>query len=345
MPKTKIICTLGPASNNKTVLRKMMLCGMDIVRLNFSHGSHAEHANRIKLIRELNRNYRRRIKILQDLEGYRIRIGRLKPEGGIELKKKKIYRLTNRSIFAEGDAIPFDYKGPLSAIRPGSLIFIDDGNIALVVKSGSRADLKVEVIVGGLLKEHKGVNIPEVNLKFKGLTEKDKIDLKFGIEHNVDFIAQSFVRDRHDMLGLRQFIGPGLKNCKLIAKVENRQGIKNIDGIIDVSEGIMIARGDMGVSLPIYEIPMIQKMIIKKCNQRRKLVITATQMLESMTQNIRPTRAEVTDVANAILDGTDLVMLSAETAVGKYPAESVRMMNSVIKYTEASMRGKHADIG
>lgn len=345
MPRTKIICTLGPASSNRTVLRKMMLCGMDIVRLNFSHGSHAEHANRIKLIKELNRNYRRHIKILQDLEGYRIRIGRLKAREGIELKKKKIYCLTSKVSAAEGNTIPFDYKGSLSAIRPGSLVFIDDGNIALVVKSGSRTDLKVEVIVGGLLKEHKGVNIPDASLKFKGLTEKDKADLLFGIRCGVDFIAQSFVRDKKDMLELRQFIGPGFKNCKLIAKIENRQGIKNIDSIMDASEGIMIARGDMGVSLPIYEIPMIQKMIIRKCNHRRKFVITATQMLESMTQNTRPTRAEVTDIANAILDGTDMVMLSAESAVGRYPVESVKMMNSIIKYTEASVREKYADIG
>jgi len=345
MPRTKIICTLGPASSNRTVLRKMMLCGMDIVRLNFSHGSHAEHSNRIKLIRELNLKYRRHIKILQDLEGYRVRIGRFKGRDSIELKKKKIYCLTNRYVLGEGDIIPFDYKGPLSVIRPGSFIFIDDGNISLVVKSNSKANLKVEVIAGGVLKEHKGVNIPDVNLKFRGLSEKDKIDLQFGIEQKVDFIAQSFVRDKQDMLQLRKFIGPRLKGCKLIAKIENRQGVRNIEQIIDISDGIMIARGDMGVSLPIYEIPVIQKMIIKRCNHKHRFVITATQMLESMTQHLRPTRAEVTDVANAILDGSDIVMLSAESAVGKYPVESVKMMNSIIKYTEAFMRRGHADIG
>lgn len=354
MVKTKIISTLGPASTHRTILRNMMLAGMDVVRLNFSHGSIPEHKKRIDLIRGLNRKYRRHIRILQDLEGYRIRIGKfsrseVKVIGGIpreaggdkkqiELKKRQIILLTNNEKLREKGLILFDYFGPLKDIKAGSFVYIDDGNIALKVQSASKNYIKTEVVVPGILKENKGVNIPDINLKFKTLTDKDKIDLEFGIKERVDFIAQSFVRNQRDILNIRNFLSERGFNCQLIAKIENREGIKNIDKILNVSDGIMIARGDMGVSLPIYEIPIIQKLIIKKCNQKNKFVITATQMLESMTERIRPTRAEVTDVANAILDGTDYVMLSAETAVGKYPVETVRMMNKIIKFTEESTK-------
>ncbi|MBM3249423.1 MAG: pyruvate kinase [Candidatus Omnitrophica bacterium] len=334
--KTKIICTIGPVSGNETVLRKMMLCGMDVARLNFSHGSHPEHLKRIEMIRKLNRKYRRRIRILQDLEGYRIRIGELKPESGIPLKKRQRLFLTREKIVGDGAVIPFDYEGDLKAIKKGRHIFIDDGYIALLVKRSGSKIIETEVLVPGVLKEHKGVNIPDVSLKFKGLTDKDREDIHFGIRHGVDYIAQSFVRDASDILPIRQMLGEAHPDCKIIAKIENRQGIKNIDEIIEVCDGIMIARGDMGVSLPIYEIPVMQKRIIRKCNRAKRFVITATQMLESMTEHIRPTRAEVTDVANAILDGSDFVMLSAETAAGKYPAETVRMMNQIIKFTEGA---------
>ncbi len=337
MVKAKIICTLGPASTHPTILRKMILAGMDVVRLNFSHGSILEHKKRLDLIRELNKKYKRHIRILQDLEGYRIRIGKFKDKKQIELKKRQTIFLTNQEKLTEKGLIPFDYLGPLKDIKIGNFIYIDDGNIALKVKSASKNYIKAEVVVPGTLKENKGVNIPGVNLKFKSLTDKDKIDLEFGIKERVDFIAQSFVRNKQDILNIRNFLSERGFNCQLIAKIENREGIKNIDEILKVSDGIMIARGDMGVSLPIYEIPIIQKLIIKKCNQKNKFVITATQMLESMTERIRPTRAEVTDVANAILDGTDYVMLSAETAVGNYPVETVQMMNKIIKFTEESM--------
>jgi len=335
MVKTKIICTIGPASGNKTILRKMMLAGMDVARLNFSHASHAEHKQRIVLIRQLNKRYRRHIRILQDLEGYRIRIGKFKSPQPIALRKRKIISLTNENILGDSNIIPFDYAGSLKNIKAGCRIFIDDGNIELLVKKSTKKELCAEVVVGGILKEHKGVNIPDVNLKFKGFKYKDKIDIEFGIENKVDYIAQSFVRSAEDMLELKKAIHGRLPGCKLIAKIENRQGINNIDEILEVSEGIMIARGDMGVSIPIYEIPIVQKKIIKKCNRASKFVITATQMLESMTQELRPTRAEVTDIANAILDGSDFVMLSAETAAGKYPVQAVKMMNEIIKFTEA----------
>ena len=232
----------------------------------------------------------------------------------------------------EGNIIPFDYEGPLGEIKSGQFIYIDDGNIALMVTGHRKKTLKTKVIVGGLLKEHKGVNIPGVRLTFKGLSEKDRRDIGFCVENEVDYIAQSFVRTKDDILRIRELLFD--KDIQLIAKIENREGIKNIDEIINTSDGIMIARGDMGVSLPIYEIPIIQKEIIKKCNKAKKFVITATQMLESMTENRLPTRAEVTDVANAVIDGSDYVMLSAETAVGHHPVETVRMMNKIIKFTE-----------
>jgi len=339
--KTKIICTIGPASDSVTILRKMMFSGMDVARLNFSHGTHSDHLGYIKAIRALNKKYRRHIRILQDLEGYRIRIGRFKDKEVIELKKRQILYLTNAGILGDNQIIPFDYKGNLKDIKPGSRIFIDDGNIELVVKKSLKKYLVVQVVIPGILKEHKGINIPDTILKFKGLTEKDKQDLEFGIRNKVDFIAQSFVRDKFDILPIRKLLKGRLDNCKIIAKIENRQGINNIDQIIDVCDGIMIARGDMGVSIPIYEVPMVQKEIIKKCNRARKPVIVATQMLESMVENLRPTRAEVADVANAILDGSNFVMLSAETAAGAHPVEAVQMMNQIIKFTEKHQGEKY----
>lgn len=337
MVKTKIICTVGPASSEKAVLKKMMLAGMDVARLNFSHGAHSQQLERIRLIRQLNRKYRRHIMILQDLQGYRIRVGRFKGRTEIELKKKQELILTNKNILGQGNLIPFDYRGDLKDITIGSHIYIDDGNIALLVKGRQGHGLKTEVVIPGVLKENKGLNLPDVDLKVRGLTYKDRMDIEFGIENRLDYIAQSFVRDRKDVLQVRRLVKNRLPGCKIIAKIENRRGIDNIDEIIDVSDGIMIARGDMGVSIPVYEVPMVQKQIIKKCNREGKFVITATQMLESMVENIRPTRAEVADVANAILDGSDFLMLSAETAAGKYPVEAVRMMNEIIKFTEPRM--------
>ncbi len=328
--KTKIICTLGPASTSPTVLRNMMLAGMDVVRLNFSHGSIPHRLERIKTIRKLNKKYRRSIKILGDLEGYRIRIGRLKFP--LDLNKKDKLWLTQKDVIGESDLVPFDYKGSLKIVKTGQLIFIDDGNICLKVIGRSKKALKTEVLVAALLKQHKGVNIPGAKLEFSSLTEKDKKDIHFAKEQELDFLAQSFVRNKNDILKIRKL----LKNnkIKIIAKIENRDGIRNIDSIIEVSDGIMIARGDMGISIPMYEVPIVQKRIIKKCNQAGKLVITATQMLESMTENHLPTRAEVTDVANAVLDGSNYVMLSGETAVGQHPVKTVKTMDQIIKFTE-----------
>lgn len=331
MLKTKIIATLGPASTSRSVLRKMMLAGLDVVRLNFSHASHKECLEHIGLIRELNQRYRRRIRILGDLEGYRIRIARL-PEP-IEFKKRQTIWLTQENIAGKGSFVPFDYPGDLKDIKAGQFIYIDDGNIALLVKGHKKRRLETKVIIGGILKERKGVNIPGAKLRFSGLTNKDRKDIKFCLENKFDYIAQSFVRNKNDILKIRALLKDSSR-CKVIAKIENREGIKNIDEIISVSDGIMIARGDLAVSVSIYEVPVIQKEIIKKCKKKNKFVITATQMLESMTENLRPTRAEVSDVANAIIDGSDYLMLSAETAVGKYPFQTVEMMNKIIKFTE-----------
>ena len=337
MVKTKIICTLGPASSSEKVLKKMMLAGMDVGRLNFSHSKPQELLHTIGLIQLLNTKYRRRIKLLGDLGGHRIRVGDL--IAPVLLKKNQIVWLSQQKIKGSHKKIPFDYQGPLSDIKNGHQIFIDDGTIALEVIGRVKSSLKVKVIFGGLLKRHKGINIPEAQLVFGGISRKDVQNISFCKKHGVEYIAQSFVCTKKDIMDVRMVIGKGSR-CRVIAKIENREGIKNIDEIIDASDGIMIARGDMGVSLPIYKIPIIQKVIIKKCNRAGKFVITATQMLESMTENRIPTRAEVSDVANAIIDGTNFIMLSAESAVGKYPVETVNMMDNIRKFTERHMIAK-----
>jgi len=353
MIRTKIICTFGPSSSSRTILRKMMLAGMDVGRLNFSHGKPQELLHKISLIRSLNSKYRRRIKLLGDLQGHRVRIGEL--SGPVELAKRKVFWLTRQRIKGTSEKVSFDYPGPLKAIKNGYSIFIDDGNICLEVIGRTRNSLKTKVIVGGLLKALKGVNIPQARLGFGGKPEgsglasdsrshtsrKDAEDIIFCEKNGIEYIAQSFVRTGKDILEVRKILAPASR-CRIIAKIECREGIKNIDEIIKASDGIMIARGDMGVSLPIYELPAIQKIIIGKCNRAGKFVITATQMLESMTENLRPTRAEATDVANAVLDGTDFVMLSAETATGRYPVETVAMMNNIIKFTENFKRTQKA---
>jgi pyruvate kinase len=312
----------------------MFAAGLDVVRLNCSHGSHKKHLESIELVREINKKYRRHIRIMLDLEGFRIRIGRFKGAKEKFLKNRTVVWLTNGTEAHGPKTIPFDYKGDLERIKPDQLIYIDDGNLILRVKSASANSIKAVVVEGGILKERKGINIPDVDLEFEGITKKDKNGIEFGIKHKVDYIALSFVRHEDDVRQAAELIRRGLPDCMIVAKIENKQAIQNIDKIIDAADGIMVARGDMGVAVPIYEVPIIQKRIIKKCNAAGKFVITATQMLEHMTEHSRPTRAEVTDVANAIMDGTDFVMLSAETAVGLFPHQSVLMMNEIIKYTE-----------
>jgi pyruvate kinase len=337
VPRTKIVATLGPASSNYTTLRKMVRAGLDVVRLNFSHGTHQQHLESVHLIRRINKKYGRRIRIMQDLEGFRIRIGHFVGEKTKTLKSRSVVWLTNDMQARGPKTIPFDYMGDLRRIKPGQMIYIDDGNLALRAEDVRANSIRAIVIEGGILKERKGINMPGANLAFKGMTPKDKEDLQFAIRHNVDYVALSFVRNADDVREAAEIVKPSLPQCQIVAKVESRQAIRKIDEIIAAADGIMIARGDMGVAIPIYEVPIVQKKIIRKCNAAGKFVITATQMLEHMTESTRPTRAEVTDVANAIIDGTDFVMLSAETAVGKYPAESVSMMNEIIKFTEKSL--------
>ena len=333
-PKTKIIATLGPASSETGILRRMMLCGMDVVRLNFSHGAPESHSANVRIVRRLNKKYRRHIRVLQDLKGNRIRIGRLK--NPVPLARKQTVFLVPAAETKKPGEIPFDYAGPLKIFKKGIFVYIDDGNIRLQVIERGRGALKCAVVTPGLLKERKGINIPEARLEFPVLNEEDRADLEFGLTLDCDYIAQSFVRTKEDVLAVKRLTAKKLPFCKIVAKIEAKEALDNIDSIIEVSDAIMVARGDMGINFPVWQVPMLQKNIIRKCNSAGKSVITATQMLESMTEHPIPTRAEVSDVANAILDGTNFVMLSAETAAGRYPVEAVRMMNEIIKYTETN---------
>lgn len=307
--------------------------GLDAVRLNFSHATHAQGQVLMSRIDRLRSRGGKRLLVLGDLEGHRIRIGKLKEAKPLNLKKGKIFWLIqDRQFRGRADAVSFDYEGPITDIRRGHQVYMDDGLIALEVLSVDPLSrrLKTRILTDGELKESKGVNIPQAHLHFGGLSQKDKEDIAFAVASGMDFVAQSFVRTPEDMIRVKDEIASRHGRCGVVAKIENREGIKNIGSILDVSDGIMIARGDMGISIPLEDVPLVQKEIIALCNRKKKPVITATQMLEHMVTERIPTRAEVSDVANAVLDGTDFVMLSAETAAGKYPVEAVDMMNKVI---------------
>ena len=333
IPKTKIIATLGPSSSSETVLRKMVISGLDVGRLNFSHGTHNEHVQRIKIIRKLNKEMRRAIKIMQDLAGYRLRIGELVQP--IELTKRKEFYLIQENILGGKEEVSFDYKGSLRKIKKGVLIFINDGKIVLEVKDVEKNRLKVKTVVPGILESRKGMNIPEVMLEFSALTEKDKIDVKVAVKYKLDFVAQSFVRNAEDVISLKDILIAEHPRCLIFAKIENKEALRNIDAIVDAADGVIVARGDLGICVPIYKVPVIQKEIVKKCCLKKKPVVVATQMLESMTTQSIPTRAEVSDVANAILDGATHLLLSGETAVGNHPHKVVSMMNKIAKSTES----------
>ena len=332
MVRTKIIATLGPSADSQSILRKMILGGLDAVRLNFSHGTDAEHLHRIKLVRSLNRKMKRAIKIMQDLEGYRIRVGRLRNE--VLLKKNAMLYLTQEDILGNAKEVPFDYRGPLRVIEQGSLIYIDDGRILLKVIAKEKRRLKTRVLRAGVLKQRKGINILDVHLPFEALTEKDRRDLNVAIKYRLDYVAQSFVRNAGDIRLLKDILRNRHSECKILAKVESKEALDNIDEIINEADGIIVARGDLGICLPIYKVPVFQKELIKKCRLNGKPVVVATQLLDSMTEERLPTRAEVSDVANAILDGTTHLLLSGETAIGKHPHKVVEMMNKIIKNTE-----------
>ena len=336
--KTKIICTLGPNSDNPDIMRGLAENGMDVARFNFSHGSYSEHKARLELLKQVRKEVDRPIAALLDTKGPEIRTGLLKDEKKVILQEGQEYTLTTREM--EGDEhIGFiNYAGLVEDVVPGNKILIDDGLIELEVKEVKETDIVCTVINGGELGQRKGVNVPNVKIKLPALTDKDKEDIRF--------IAASFVRNAEAIREIRDILREEGANMQIIAKVENAEGIDNLDEIIAAADGIMVARGDMGVEIPPEKVPYIQKTIIGRCNEACKVVITATQMLDSMIRNPRPTRAEVTDVANAVYDGTDVVMLSGETAMGKYPIEALKMMATIVSDTEShldysSYRNRH----
>lgn len=335
MKKTKIICTIGPSSDSEEILTALIKEGMDIARLNFSHGTKEDHLRKIELIRSLSHQLRKPVAILQDLAGPKIRVGNL-PKEGIRLEPGSQFTLTTRNIVGNGKAVSISYKGLPGEVKKGERILLSDGLMELIVKEIKEEDIICEVITGGVLTSHKGVNLPDGTIKVSSITQKDKEDLIFGIKNGVDYIALSFVRDKGDILKIRDIMNEVGSSVPVIAKIEKHEAIRNIDRIIDVSDGIMVARGDLGVEIPLEDVPLIQKSIIREANIAGKPVITATQMLRSMVNSPRPTRAEATDVANAVLDGTDALMLSEETANGNYPIEALRFMVKIIEKTEVS---------
>lgn len=337
MKKTKIVCTIGPASEKEEILRELMLNGLNVARLNFSHGNYEEHKKRIDTIKKLREELDLPIAIMLDTRGPEIRLKYFK-EGEVTLNAGDIFTLTTRDVEGDQNIVSVTYVGLSQDVKKGDKILIDDGLVELeVLEIIDGTDIRCKVLNGGTIKDRKGVNVPGVAINLPAVTKKDIEDIKFGIENHVDFIAASFIRRADDVLEIRKILEDnGGEHIEIISKIENQQGVDNIDEIIEASDGIMVARGDLGVEIEAEKIPILQKQIIKKCNIAGKPVITATQMLDSMIRNPRPTRAEVTDVANAILDGTDAVMLSGETASGKYPIEAVKTMYNIAINTETS---------
>ncbi|PTL39856.1 pyruvate kinase [Alkalicoccus saliphilus] len=342
MRKTKIVCTIGPASESREKLSELIDAGMNVARLNFSHGDYEEHGARIKTIREAAAEAGKTIALLLDTKGPEIRTQTL--EGGeAELTKGSTLRVSMKEVTGNKDVISVTYPDLISDVEPGAKLLLDDGLIELLVTDKADGELITEVLNNGTLKNKKGVNVPNVSVNLPGITEKDANDIVFGIEQDVDFIAASFVRRASDVLEIRELLeNHGAEHIQIIPKIENQEGVDNIEEILQVSDGLMVARGDLGVEIPAEEVPLVQKDLIKRCNRLGKPVITATQMLDSMQRNPRPTRAEASDVANAILDGTDAIMLSGETAAGSYPTESVQTMQSIALRAETAM--KHKDV-
>ena len=345
--KTKIVCTLGPSTDDENVMRSLIEEGMNVARFNFSHGGHEEQFGRLTMLRKLREEMKRPVAALLDTKGPEIRLKEF-ASGKVELKNGQTFTLTTEDIVGDESRVAITYKELPDDVKPGDTILIDDGLIGLEVKkiqkvSGTKADAEGKmpmdivctVMNGGMVSNKKGVNVPNVELSMPYISEKDYGDIVFAVENDYDFIAASFVRCADDVLAIRKILEEkGGEDIHIIAKIENMQGVQNIDEIIRVSDGIMVARGDMGVEIPLEDVPVIQKMIIKKVSGAGKVVITATQMLDSMIRNPRPTRAEVSDVANAVYEGTDAVMLSGETAMGSYPIEAVRMMSQIAEESE-----------
>ncbi len=335
MKKTKIICTMGPAIDDDKILRKLVQDGMDIARFNFSHGTHEEQKMRMDRLKKIREEENKPIAMLLDTKGPEIRTGVLKDGKKVTLETGGTFILTTEECVGDASRVYITYDGLVADVQKGSQILIDDGLIELQVKDKNDTEIICEVLNGGELGERKGINVPNVPVRLPAITKKDCEDIRFGIEQGIDFIAASFVRNAECIMEIKALLKEyGAPNIPIIAKIENAEGIRNIDEIIRCTNGIMIARGDLGVEIPAEELPYLQKVIIRKCNDNYKPVITATQMLDSMIRNPRPTRAEVTDVANAVYDGTDAVMLSGETAAGKYPLEALQMMVHIIESTE-----------
>jgi len=335
--RAKIICTIGPSSNTGAALRSLMQAGMDVARLNFSHGSHAEHAKTIDILRRAARAEGRTICILQDLQGPKIRTGKLKGHRPVTLKSGAKVTITTRDVEGTAGLISTTFKGLPDEMHAGSHVLLSDGRIELQVTKVDGEEIHCEVINGGTLAEHQGINLPGAALSIPALTEKDRKDLEFGLEHRVDAVALSFVRSAADVREAKQIIAAHRLDTPVIAKLEKPQALDQLEAILEMSDGVMVARGDLGVEMPPEKVPVIQKYVIRRAAEWRKPVIIATQMLESMIENPRPTRAEASDVANAIFDGTDAVMLSAETASGRYPRETVCMMAKIVLEAESNM--------
>lgn len=337
MKRTKIVCTLGPASEKEEVLTQLVENGLNVCRFNFSHGSHEEHKGRLDMAKKVREKLGKPVALLLDTKGPEIRTGNFAdPE--VLLEEGQTFTITMKDVVGTKEICTVSYKGLAEDVNPGNVILIDDGLVGLRVKEVNGEDIVCIVENSGIVKNHKGVNVPNVSINLPAITDKDISDIEFGISQDVDFIAASFVRKASDVLAIREILERNnATDIQIISKIENQEGVDNLDEILKVSDGIMVARGDLGVEIPTEDIPVVQKMMIRKCNELAKPVITATQMLDSMIRNPRPTRAEVTDVANAIYDGTDAIMLSGETAAGKYPVEAVKTMASIAKRTEETL--------
>jgi pyruvate kinase len=336
MRRAKIVATLGPASRSPERLRALILAGMDVARVNLSHGTHEEHAATIQTARAMAAELNRPLAILLDLSGPKIRTGLLRDHRPVELQADQLLTITTRDVLGEATVVPTGYAHLPQDVSIGDRILLADGSIELRVEQVGRTEVVCRVVNGGELGEHKGINVPGVKLSAPSLTEKDRVDLRFGLEQEADYIALSFVRSARDCIGAKTLIEFLGASTPLIAKIEKREALAELDQIIDACDGVMVARGDLGVETSVESVPFYQKQIIAKANAAEKLVITATQMLESMRHEPRPTRAEASDVANAILDGTDSVMLSAETAIGDYPVPAVETMARIISFTETA---------
>ncbi len=347
MRRTKIVATVGPASRSPQVLEQLVQAGVNVFRLNFSHGTHDQHLDVIRAAREIGSRLHRPVALLQDLSGPKIRTGEVTGDGVELVKGARISITTDTSVVGTSELISTTYEPLPRDVKPGDPILLDDGNLELRVVGVSANRVDCEVVDGGILRSHKGMNLPGVALSTPALTEKDKADLVFGVQHQVDYVAMSFVRRAEDVLAAKGLIRSMGEATPVVAKIEKPEAVDNLDDILAAADGVMVARGDLGVELGTEDVPIVQKRIIAAANAAGKVVITATQMLESMIENPRPTRAEASDVANAILDGTDAVMLSGESAVGKFPVETVQTMARIADYTEehgmASIRPRRAE--